>query len=213
MAGTSRGKASASLVGLRVGKNGVTYIPGYNKSGQAISALARISAFCNGKNERHDVFALTAWGKLADICAKSLNAGKEFHCDARPESYEGRVFDGQGNVVTKTDGTPLTVRKVSFRITEIIFGAESNKTVSDEIAAGKRPEDWNVEGSDGQKLWKGILDARNKLAYNGGESYGYATVRGNTGANLPEQVEQGVNAAQKMAENVKSLAVNQEIPF
>lgn len=213
MAGSSMGKATVSFVGLRVGKNGTTYIPGYNKSGQEINACCRISAFVNGKNNRADVFTLTAWGKLADIMAKSLSPGKEFHCDARPESYDGRVFDGQGGVVLKPDGTPYMTRKVSFRITGgLIFGAESNKQISDEIAAGKRPQDWNVEGSQGQALWKSVLVAKTALAYNGGDKYGYATVHKSNGTTLASQVAGAVdnpNAAQAMAQNVGQMAVDQ----
>jgi hypothetical protein len=200
------GKGTAHFTGLRVGKNGVTYIPGYNKNGQTINACARISAFVNGKNERSDVFTFTAWGKLADIMAKSLSPGKEFHCDARPESYDGRVFDGNRNVMLKEDGTPLMTRKVSFRITGgVIFGAESNKQISDEIAAGKRPANWNVENHADQALWRQILAGRTALTYQGGDTYGYATVHKTSGTSLPAQVAgaaEGQSPAQAMAENV-----------
>ena len=209
MAGTSLGKATVHFTGLRVGKNGVTYIPGYNKNGQTINACCRISAFVNSKNgkdnTRSDVFTLTAWGKLADIMAKSLSSGKEFHCDARPESYDGRVFDGNRNVVM-IDGQPLMTRRVSFKITGgVIFGAESEKQIADEIAKGKRPQNWNIEGHADQTLWRQILTSRTALAYDGGKVYGHATVH-NPGATntLESQVAGAVDGspAEAMTANV-----------
>lgn len=159
MGGTSIGMGSCNLVGLRVSVP-PTYIPGYEKNGQTINPCLKVRAFVNRKNGRSDIYDLRLWGKLADIGARSLSVGKEFHAELRPESYEGRVWKDKGKeLVLNSDGTPVTVLKTAFVVKDIVFGAESNKHITDEIAAGKRPANYN-DGAQGSAAWSATLKQR-----------------------------------------------------
>jgi hypothetical protein len=159
MAGTSIGMGTCTLVGLRVSVP-PTYIPGYEKNGQTISPCLKVRGFVNRKNGRSDIYDLRLWGKLADIGARSLSVGKEFHAEVRPESYQGRVWKDKGNeLVLNTDGTAVTVLKTAFVVKDIVFGAESEKHITDEIAAGKRPANYK-DGGQGSAAWSETLKKR-----------------------------------------------------
>lgn len=177
MAGTSIGMGTCTLVGLRVSVQ-PTYIPGYEKNGQTINPCLKVRAFVNRKNGRSDIYDLRLWGKLADIGAKSLSVGKEFHAEVRPESYEGRVWRDKGKeLVLNSDGTPCTVLKSAFVVKDIVFGAESNKHIAEEIQSGKRPANYN-DGGQGSQTWSAILKARTAYLYDGkSATFGYANVR------------------------------------
>lgn len=184
MAGLNVGLASANFIGCRVAtqlgcevnRRQVTYIPAYVKNGKNISPCAKITAFVNDLNGGSNVYTFTAWGKLADACAKSMSPGKEFHCEATPESYDARVWDTEGNVILKADGSPLTVRKINFVITRIRFGADSNKLITAEIAAGRRPTNWNDNGP-GREAFVAMLKAEHAKGYDGvSGTYGHAKV-------------------------------------
>lgn len=196
MAGTSIGMGKSHFTGLRVSFP-PTYIPSYEKNGQTVSACLKVKAFCNRKNDRADVFDLTLWGKLADAGAKSLSVGKEFHVECRPESYDGRIWNEDNVVYTKKDGTPMTVRKVNFVVTDIVFGSESDKHIQAEIAAGKRPPNYN-DGAQGSEAWRATLKARSAYVYDGtSEMYGWAKVRkaGTTGAAATQSLQRQVQGA------------------
>lgn len=206
MAGTSIGMGTSTLVGLRVSVP-PTYIPGYEKNGQTINPCLKVRAFVNRKNGRSDIYDLRLWGKLADIGARSLSVGKEFHAEVRPESYQGRVWADKGQkLCLNSDGTPVTVLKTAFVVKDIVFGAESDKHIREEIAAGKRPANYN-DGGEGTALWTQILKTRAAYQYDGNSpTFGYAQVRkaGETAApltNLQGQVEGAVenNAALNQA--------------
>lgn len=184
MGGLNVGMGNATFIGCRVAtqlgcennRRQVVYIPTYNKSGKDISACCKITAFVNELRGGSNVHSFTAWGKLADACAKSMGPGKEFHCTARPESYDARVFDADGNVILKADGSPLTVRKTNFVITEIRFGADSEKLIAAEIAAGRRPPNYNDNGP-GSEAFRTMMKAEHAKTYDGvSETYGHARV-------------------------------------
>lgn len=171
---------SSDFFGLRVAS--CNYFPAHSKNGSNISARCTINAFmniaskANGGEGQSTVVPLTAWGKLADVCAKSMSPGKEFHCSAELKGYEARVFHLQQPVVMP-DGTTLTTNKLGFSITKLLFGEESAKHVANEIQAGIRPADYNLAGSAGYALWRETLKKRNALAFDPTQPvFGYAKV-------------------------------------
>lgn len=176
MAGTSIGMGTSTLVGLRVSVP-PTYIPAYEKNGQTINACLKVRAFVNRKNDRSDIYDLRMWGKLADIGARSLSVGKEFHAEVRPESYQGRVWADKGaKLCLNSDGTPVTTLKTAFVVKDIVFGAESEKHIAEEIAAGKRPHNYN-DGGQGSATWSATLKIRAAYMYDGtSPTFGYAKV-------------------------------------
>ncbi len=196
MAGTSIGMGKSHFTGLRVSVP-PTYIPAYEKNGGTISSCLKVKVFCNRKNDRSDVFDLTMWGKLADAGAKSLSVGKEIHVEARPESYDARIWNEDDVVITKKDGTPQTVRKINFVVTDIVFGSESDKHIQAEIAAGKRPANYN-DGGQGSEDWRAMLKARSAYVYNGQtKMFGFANVRnaGTTGVAAQQSLQTQVTGA------------------
>lgn len=180
MAGSARSMQTSSFSGLRVAS--CNYFPAHSKNGVNISQRCTINAFMNIASRANNgegqstVVPLTAWGKLADVCAKSMSPGKEFHCNAKLKGYEARVFHNQQPVVMP-DGTTLTVNKLGFSITELTFGEESAKHIANEIQSGIRPADWNMAGSAGYGAWREKLKLRNTLAFDPAlPVFGYAKV-------------------------------------
>lgn len=187
MAGTSIGMGTIMLVGMRVSVP-PTFIPGYTKpDGKEINPCLKVRAYVNRKNGRSDIYDVRMWGNLAITGAKSLSVGKEFHARLRPESYEGRVWKDKGaTLLTNSDGTDVKVLKHSFVVEDIVFGAESNKHITEEIAAGKRPANWN-DGGEGSKAYKAVLIARKEFKYDGtSKTFGYAKVQKNGTSHAPE---------------------------
>lgn len=163
MAGSSRGIMTCMMAGLRVASR-PTYIPGYMKNGKAVSQQLKITAFLNnGKNDKRTVFELQVWGKYADSVAHSLTVGKEFHATCRIDSYKARVWNKNGELMINPDGSPVMVTKHSYVVKALSYGDESEKYIADEIAANKRPANWNDKGA-GEEAWKAALARR--AAYN-----------------------------------------------
>ncbi len=180
MAGSARSMQSSDFFGLRVAS--CNYFPAHSKNGVNISARCTINAFMNIASRANNgegqstVVPLTAWGKLADVCAKSMSPGKEFHCSAELKGYEARVFHNQAPVVMP-DGVTLTTNKLGFSITKLLFGEESAKHIANEIQSGIRPADWNMAGSAGFAAWRETLKKRNLLAFDPTQPvFGYSKV-------------------------------------
>jgi hypothetical protein len=201
------GMQTVNLVGLRVSVP-PQYTPGYEKNGQTISPCLRVRAYLNDKNDKSTIYDLRLWGKLADVGAKSLSIGKEFHCTARVDSYQGRVWKDKGNeLVLNSDGSPCLTLKHSFVVEKIRFGAESEKFITEEIANGKRPANWN-DGGEGAKAWRATLKARMAMTTfyekDGKTYYGHAIVRKNGEVH-------GVQAGQTLQNQVANAANNPNV--
>lgn len=182
------GMAATQFIGARVaGRDGVpsiTYILAHIKNGKTINQRCNIPVYINsnkgtsrdGTPGRSDRFRLVAWGKMADICAKSLSKGKAFDAICSPHSYEGRTYDAQGNMRVDNTGQPITTEKVGFTIERIVFGEESQKEVELEIQTGRRPINWNVLNHPDHATWQTILQTRKNAQYTGGDIFGFAKV-------------------------------------
>jgi hypothetical protein len=180
MAGSARSLQMSVFSGLRVASS--NYFPAHSKNGVNVSQRCTINAFMNIASKanngegRNDVINLTAWGKLGDVCAKSMSPGKEFHCSAKLKTFDARVWHNQ-QPVTMGDGTILTTKKIGFSITELTFGEESAKHIANEIQSGIRPVDWNTAGAAGYALWRETLKKRNALVFDPVQPvFGYAKV-------------------------------------
>lgn len=188
MSGSARSLQISSFSGLRVAS--CNYHPAHNKNGINISQRLVINAFMNIASRandgagRNDVISLTTWGKLADVCAKSMSPGKEFNCHGELHVYNGRVFDND-LMLTRADGTPILSKKMSFTITRLTFGEESNKHIADEIQKGFRPVDWNQMGSAGNTAWRERLRARGAVQFDPSQPvFGFAKVFPATGPGI-----------------------------
>jgi len=180
MSGSARSLEVHMFAGLRVAST--TYYPAHSKNGKNISQRLVINAFkniassANDGEGRNEVIQLTAWGKLADICARSMSPGKEFNASCDLHVYDGRVFHN-GNPVQMSDGTVLTTKKQSFTIVRLTFGEESNKLIAHEIQAGIRPAGWNQIGSADHAAWVNTLKARQAVQFDPNlPTFGYAKV-------------------------------------
>lgn len=177
------GLGSTQFMGARVAGE-LTHIPAHNKNGKLVNQRTIIPVYLNsnkgtgrdGTPGRSDQYRLVAWGKLADICAKSLSKGKALDCNCTPHSYEGRIYDTQGQMRVDNTGTPIKVEKVGFTIDKIIFGEEAAKTIAEEIQTGRRPVNWNVPSHADNTLYKTILENRRNEVYAGGAKFGFAKV-------------------------------------
>lgn len=192
MPGSARSLVSVHFSGLRVG--GTDYYPAHSKNGVNISQRLVIDAYANSVkrngDEIRDRYQLTVWGKLADICAKAMSQGKEFHATCKPRMYEGRVFIDRQPLVLH-DGTVVKTNRYSFTIVDLIFGEESQKLIDSEIQKGIRPADWN-KTAEGRAAWKQLLQMRMAVQFDPSKpAFGYARVRKpegeGIGAYIPNQ--------------------------
>ena len=200
MSGSARSLQMSFFSGLRVAST--SYTPAHSKNGKNISAKLVVNAFMNIASKanagegRNEAVPFTVWGKLADICAKSMSPGKEFNCFAQLHVYNGRVFmpstvPGQpGQQITAADGTPVLTKKFSYTISMLTFGEESNKHILNEIQVGVRPADWNVAGSPGNAQWKAILQSRQAIQFDpNSPTFGYARVYMAQGAGIGAYIQ------------------------
>lgn len=177
------GLSAAQFIGARVAGQ-ITFIPAHSKNNKPINQRCIIPVYVNsnrgtnrdGTPGRSDRFRFVAWGKLADICAKSLPKGKALDCVCSPHSYEGRIYDAQGNMRVDNTGQPITVERVGFTIEKIVFGEESQKEIDLEIQNGRRPANWNVPNHPDYQTWASVLQTRQATQYTGGDIFGFARV-------------------------------------
>ena len=216
MSGSARSLQMSFFSGLRVAST--SYTPAHSKNGKNISAKLVVNAFMNIASKanngegRNEAVPFTIWGKLADICAKSMSPGKEFNCLAQLRVYNGRVFmpstvQGQpGQQINDAQGQPVLTKKFSYTITMLTFGEESNKHIMNEIQAGVRPADWNVAGSPGAAQWKAILQSRQAIQFDASKpTFGYARVYLPQGAGIGAYIQ---NAAPATAPTTMGPAVD-----
>ena len=179
--GRSIGLAVASFSGVRV-TGQLTYIPAYRKSdGQPVNAKCTIPVAKNSHRGTHinrgtgqaekgrtDYFNMVAWGKLADIMARSCNPGKALDLVTEPRSYMGRLYNADGSPRMDNAGVAIEIPKISFNIIMYpVFGEESQNQITKEINEGLRPANWNVEGHPDYALWTSILKQRAAYVWDG----------------------------------------------
>lgn len=193
--GTSSGLVQTTLVGARVatGKNSTTgrltellFTPPYLRTSdnKLISAKLEIPCLVNiyGRTDP-DHYRLVVWGGRADLFAKNLGKGKEMHWIVSPRSYWANQYYSDGAIILDRNGQPKTVRQMNFTVQDFAWGADSMRTLYEEmttgIATGEgfRPQNWNVEGHADNQLWKTLLASRKVTFYLGGDRYGFAKVR------------------------------------
>ena len=181
---------------------GGVYYPAHTKNGRSVSGRWEGNFAINGadytdaQGQRQegssDYVRLVVWnsknaasGKgLADVFAKCVSPGKEISCVCKIHTFQKRLFIN-GQPIADTQGQPITYPAVSFRVNDdVIFGADSNRSVAGEIAAfsgqmnfQSRPQYWNVVGHADNEAWKQIVAWRMAQIWDGQSgSYGYARV-------------------------------------
>ena len=182
MSGSSMSANHVELLGCRIA-GPANYTPAHMPAGgtKPIRQMASFTVFQN-INEKTNRFKVTAFGPYADVIAKSGAPGKEIHIFCELNSYKGRVpipNNGTGpvNFVTDQTGQPLLIEKVGLTLTKMIFGADSNKQIQQEIQTGQRPPLWNVAGHPDAVAWRDICTQRNSIVYTpGAVTFGYAKV-------------------------------------
>lgn len=176
------GANTATLIGCRIA-GAPTYAPAHiNQGGKQISAQCTFNVFQNIRGKRM-VFNITAWGKMADSIARGGATGKEVTIIASLNSYKGRVWlptqqGMQPQFVTLPDGSPMQIDKIGFTIENLSWGADSAKTIQEEIMTGLRPQGWNDPTQAGHAQWQQECARRNAIQFQPGmEFFGYAKVR------------------------------------
>jgi hypothetical protein len=187
--GTSYGSGLTSFEGLRVAGQ-TTYIPAHTTAeGKQVSQHLRVPVYLNQRrSNRADQYDITMWGKLADVCANLLAPGCEFNARCRPNSYQGRVFDENGNPYLKGDGTPITTRKTSFSVVmDFKIIADSRNQIQKELNEGKRQPNWD-DGGAGQEAFRQQRKIKAAQQYvPGSAEFGHARVIQPAGATLVPQ--------------------------
>jgi len=186
MAGSDRSIAVASLMGMRVAS--CTYIPAHSKNGQNISAHLLINAFGNfprrGKEGKAGLFELTLWGKAADVGAKTMSKGKEFNVVAQIDSYQ-KAVRYNGNVLVDDKGQAVVMNKISFNITELNLGADSNETIILDMKNNLRKLGWSLPGTPEYQQYQAVKKARMSVVFDPRKpTYGHAKVWLPNGPNI-----------------------------
>jgi len=182
MAGSKNGFVTVQMVGCRVAtrdQNPMRYTPAHRKpDGSLVSARLEVPVMVNEYNSKEpDAYKLIAWGGRADLFAKALSKGKEMNFELKPKSYFRKVYNKNNEIVMQPDGSgPLTVRALSFKITNFTWGADSEAQKALEIAGGIRKEGWDNPNSPAHAEWLQTLANRKNLFYQGGDTFGYAVV-------------------------------------
>jgi len=183
MAGTKNGFVKVNMTGCRIAtteKNPMRYTPAHTKpDGSFVSARLEIPVLVNEYGSKEpDAYKLVAWGGRADMFAKALSQGKEMNFYLTPKSYFRKVYNNANAVILQPDGSgPVVVRSLSFTIRDFTWGADSEKLIGLEIAAGIRGAGWNNPSSPDYAAWRTMIDARKNLFYDGvSPTYGYAKV-------------------------------------
>jgi len=190
MSGSSKSFNSATLVAARIAGS-PNYVPAHIIPGgqKPLRQRCEFSVFQN-VNDKTSKFKITAFGKMADVIAKSGATGKELTIIAKINSFQGRVptTDAQGNTqfaINPSTGQPLTIEKTGFILESLSFGADSNKTIADEIQTGMRPPGWNIIGHADAEIWKNVCGQRNAQVFqNGQPMFGFARVSIPQGAQI-----------------------------
>jgi hypothetical protein len=182
MAGTRSGFVKTTMAGGRIGsneKNPMRYTPAHRApDGRLVSSRLEMTVIVNEYGAKEpDAYKVIAWGGRADMFAKSLSKGKEMHFFLTSKSYFKKVYNNQNTIALNPDGTPITVRALSYTIRDFTYGADSNAQVNGEIAAGIRKVGWDDPKHPAHAEWLTKLSARKALFYQGGATFGYAVVK------------------------------------
>lgn len=234
--GRSISVTSCHLSGVRV-TGELTYIPAYiNAAGKRVNAKCIIPVAANSHKGTHkdkngqtvdgrtDFFDVVAWGKLADIMARSCPKGKALDLLCKPGSYRGKVFNADGSLRTDAAGTAIEVTRVSFTVIDSpAYGEDSKEQIAREIAEGVRPQYWDQKGHPDFDLWTSILKARQAAVWDGrSNKFGFARVvlpKGQLDFSQPgqqaaptQQYTQPVQQPQQSMPSMVQHAVNTQAP-
>ena len=183
------GIVTMTIIGARVAtsvdakKNAkkMTYHPTFvNGKGKDVSSRLTIPVLVNLKGQEvPSNMLITAWGGMADVCAKALSPGREINMIVEPRQYT-TVYKVKGQPVL-INNEPLNITGYSYNLKEISFGTESASFIANEIARGLRGSNWFKPGSDDQLALNERRKQINATEYTANSpSFGYAVVA-NTG--------------------------------
>jgi hypothetical protein len=177
------------------------YYPAYipQNGNKPVRQRCEVAVYEND-GDKTNTFRVTAFGKMADIVARSCGTGKQLGLALKTHTFDGKVALPGGqpgtppNFVIGQDGQPITIKKTGHIIMDISFGADSEKQEVSEIKGGFRPAMWNVKGHPDHQTWKDICAQRNSIEYQPGmTSFGYANVLKPNGQVISSQQLQGMN--------------------
>ncbi len=161
------------------GSKKMMYYPAYqNAKGEDKSARLTIPVLVNIRNqEKPSNMQITAWGKMADVCAKALSPGREISFVVEPRQYDS-VYKIKGQVV-EINGQTLKLTGYSYNLKSINFGSESASFIANDIAKGIRGADWFKPGHPDADALAARRKVINGMAYEPGSAvFCYATVGG-----------------------------------
>ena len=161
------------------GSKKMMYYPAYkNAKGEDKNARITIPVLINIRNqEKPSNMQITAWGKMADVCAKALSPGREVSFVVEPRQYE-TVYKTKG-VPVEINGQTLKLTGYSYNVKSINFGSESASFIALDISKGIRKADWFKPGHPDADALKARRKEINSMVYTPGSAeFCYATVGG-----------------------------------
>jgi len=211
--GRAKGWITGACAGARVagrdGELGLTYLPAHTLNGKPYNQRVTFTVYVNstsgtkpdGTPGRSDQFQFVAYGALADSICRSMSNGKALDAILKPNSYFGRSYDANRAMRLEADGSPVMIRKTGFQIVESpTYGEDSQKTIDQEVATGRRPVNWNVLNHPDAATWAQMLKDRANVQYIPGSTvYCYARVLPLTGPGVVQVTQAPTGPAAKAA--------------
>jgi len=188
-------KASMAIIGGHIGglkdqTHHLTYRPGYTKpDGKVVQPRVKLTVFCNEVRDTGPAKpdSIIIWSGMPWI-VWLLTKGKSISIDnLRRRSYLTRTYDNANNILKNPDNTEVQTKRYEFIVRDVVndihlgndslkFSEALTQHAAAEVAAGKRPADWDTPGTPGATEWRILEWMRNHTPYQAGETFGYAKV-------------------------------------
>jgi hypothetical protein len=151
-----------TLASARVAAQPKYYPANLGKSGNgSVSQKLTFVVYTNRRmsngEERKTSYDIVAWGKRADSLAHTLHIGKELSLVLEPGTYEKHHFNQDGSPRLDSAGQHMVSKGTNFTIVKFAYGDDAAAQIDREIAAGIRPQFYNVKGHVDYETWRNHL--------------------------------------------------------
>jgi hypothetical protein len=190
-----------TLASARVATQPIYYPANIGKKGpvsQKLTFVAYTNRRMSNGEERKTSYDIVAWGKRADSLAHTLHIGKELFLVLEPGTYEKHHFNQDRTPRLDAAGQHMVSKGTNYTIVKFAYGDDAAAQIDREIAAGTRPQFYNVKGHVDFETWRNHLKTQKdrRIPWDGRSAeFGCAQVRIPQGMVIDWSQYQGANVA------------------